>query len=471
MVDAVRLIEQIDRKDSWLEPLTSMAEETRKWCVRVKDGDPEIKVTLAWDDDAPCVPRPPTSSVLVNDLDLSLRSPSGTPLLPWTRIPLVPRDNLDDSGHDPIDPAQIVAAKRDEDHLNNVEMVSVNDPEGGYWEIVVSTKALDMGEVQAYSLVSSHDLLDACPEVEEHVESLSSASDLPEAPSGGSIWARLPCQCNRPFGIRSLRPVPSGVFVPFEKICQNLNCPECVGGKGWEDCPGWWVRFRDVPRGAVLTIIDQHGKVVAEKPGPSTRRYLRIEGKKPSDRLYVAFRNEEGRDFSEPVVLDVQVTALEKRQPVKTVNRMFVPEPGMSRALASMLEDESEDPLPAIVTLMDIPDSEEREALLRSGISLKEHLGGAAYHAELLRRMWKGEVRSWARDGDSFRIELRFHEYVSTQRAEEIFETLGVQDATLHRGAWHAVVPEQLVREIAAYPTVKWIRPTSRPTWDLSDEP
>ncbi|MFQ5463745.1 MAG: S8 family serine peptidase, partial [Phycisphaerae bacterium] len=87
--------------------------------VLVRPGDPELKVTLAWDD----IPAAPNVNVaLVNDLDLRVFSPAGIEHFPWTL--------------DPANPAAPAVQTR-ADHLNNMEQVFVAAPEPGVWQIQV----------------------------------------------------------------------------------------------------------------------------------------------------------------------------------------------------------------------------------------------------------------------------------------------------------------------------------------------
>lgn len=96
-----------------------MQSETRFLSVVSRAGDPELRVTLAWDD----VPGTPNvDPALVNDLDLVVTSPSGVRHFPWTL--------------DPLDPS--AAATRDRgDHVNNIEQVLVASPEPGAWRVEV----------------------------------------------------------------------------------------------------------------------------------------------------------------------------------------------------------------------------------------------------------------------------------------------------------------------------------------------
>lgn len=104
--------------------------------IDVEPGDPEFKLTLAWDDPAGA---PNVSPALVNDLDLVVIDPLGNRHYPW---------NLD-----PGNPSA-PAVRTGEDHLNNVEQVYVANPLAGRWEIEV--RATDVPEgPQAFSLAAS----------------------------------------------------------------------------------------------------------------------------------------------------------------------------------------------------------------------------------------------------------------------------------------------------------------------------
>ena len=104
--------------------------------VIVSDSESELRITLAWDD----VPGAPLAvSALVNDLDLVVTSPSGDRVYVWT-----------------IDPANpsAPATQTGEDHINNIEQVSVASPETGAWRIQVVGYSVPVGP-QAYSLVAT----------------------------------------------------------------------------------------------------------------------------------------------------------------------------------------------------------------------------------------------------------------------------------------------------------------------------
>ncbi|MCH9033192.1 MAG: S8 family serine peptidase, partial [Planctomycetes bacterium] len=108
--------------------------------VAVDPGDPELKVTLAWDD----IPGAPNvNAALVNDLDLRVFDASSQQHYPWT---------LDPSN--PSAPAVRTAA----DHLNNLEQVVVQDPATGVWRVEIFGFSVAQGP-QTFSLCVSKPIL------------------------------------------------------------------------------------------------------------------------------------------------------------------------------------------------------------------------------------------------------------------------------------------------------------------------
>jgi hypothetical protein len=90
-----------------------------QFIIDVPQNNPELKITLVWDDTPGELLADPA---LVHDLNLIVTDPQGTRHYPWIL--------------DPCNPA--VPAARGEDHLNNVEQVSVDNPVSGTWTIEVN---------------------------------------------------------------------------------------------------------------------------------------------------------------------------------------------------------------------------------------------------------------------------------------------------------------------------------------------
>lgn len=97
-------------------------------------GDEEVaRFTLVWSDH----PGTQTASKqLVNDLDMVVTNPSGTRRYQWSLDPDNPADN----------------ATKGTDHRNPVEMVEVQDPEAGEWDVTIDESALPQAP-QDYALI------------------------------------------------------------------------------------------------------------------------------------------------------------------------------------------------------------------------------------------------------------------------------------------------------------------------------
>jgi hypothetical protein len=163
----------------------------KRWKIIVPSNRDKLRVTLVWDD-APgnennAKPENYLDSKLVNDLDMYLISPSGKYFFPWRLEPL-PTDNIDEEGNltgdvkrssglenikvSDIKDAERYCGANDElryecfDHLNNVEVVDVDNPEKGTWQVVVRGTRVEVGNnkdssAQIASVVSDFILRDS----------------------------------------------------------------------------------------------------------------------------------------------------------------------------------------------------------------------------------------------------------------------------------------------------------------------
>jgi hypothetical protein len=108
--------------------------------ITVSSGDPELRVTLAWDD-YPGTPN--VNPALVNDLDLRVFGPGGTRYYPWTLSPTNP---------------SAAAVRTQENHIDNIEQVLVSNPQAGTWTIEVYGTTVPQAP-QPFSLVGDGALI------------------------------------------------------------------------------------------------------------------------------------------------------------------------------------------------------------------------------------------------------------------------------------------------------------------------
>lgn len=162
----------------------------KRWNLYIAPNKDAFRVTMVWDDAYGEIDSiiPPklfyTDSKLINDLDIYLISPSGKYYYPWRLNPL-PTDELEKTtfgwhhkGTEKIKLSDIQDAVRDcnkpykldsecFDHLNNVEVVDVDNPESGIWQVVVMGTSVTQGNgildtsAQVVSLASDVPLNDS----------------------------------------------------------------------------------------------------------------------------------------------------------------------------------------------------------------------------------------------------------------------------------------------------------------------
>jgi hypothetical protein len=110
---------------------------SRSFVIDVPEGVHELKITLAWTD-APA--NPGAATALVNDLDLEVADPlSSAAYRPWVLSSYPHADSLKKAAH------------RAPDHINNVEQVTILDPDEGAHTISVSGYRV-LSENQSFSI-------------------------------------------------------------------------------------------------------------------------------------------------------------------------------------------------------------------------------------------------------------------------------------------------------------------------------
>ena len=136
LVNATEAIKRIILQ-GFVEDEIPTVSSTDAYAITVPPNEPNLTVTLVWDDPAA---EPFAASTLVNDLDLVLIDSNGTINRP---LILNPNPGFENN-----------TAMPGEDHTNNVEQVVINNPQSGAWLIRVNASSLP-GGTQKYSLASS----------------------------------------------------------------------------------------------------------------------------------------------------------------------------------------------------------------------------------------------------------------------------------------------------------------------------
>lgn len=131
--------------------------------IEVPQGLSSLKATLAWDD-----PQGEylAQKELVNDLDLTLESPSHAITSPWVLNPSSPSS----------------PATRGADHLNPVEQVQVDNPVAGIWKLHVKGYQVPQGP-QSYGLIANVVLTNPTDAVPESRPAGASIADLSSNPN------------------------------------------------------------------------------------------------------------------------------------------------------------------------------------------------------------------------------------------------------------------------------------------------
>ncbi len=160
LVNARAAVATIADRSRFLEGDVDDRADVDEHVIFVPPGQEELKVTLAWDDPSAVPSAPNEDPKLRNDLELRLIEPAtAREYLPWVLPPLdLARDCRSDTNRARcgFKPRDVKPAKRGEDHLNNVEQVSLANPAPGLWRIRVTASSLaENGDKQAYSLAAN----------------------------------------------------------------------------------------------------------------------------------------------------------------------------------------------------------------------------------------------------------------------------------------------------------------------------
>jgi hypothetical protein len=162
LVDGQAAVEAAADNHRWVEGSLVKVPDVNEYCVDVAQGANLLKVALAWDDPPGPLGLAATTPVLINDLDLKLKDPNGKTVLPWTIIP----PSLKSPQHAADGPAggvtkigmttdDVGTPMRAEDHLNNVEMASMENPTRGLWRVRIEAHLFKYFNPQTYSVAFS----------------------------------------------------------------------------------------------------------------------------------------------------------------------------------------------------------------------------------------------------------------------------------------------------------------------------
>lgn len=108
--------------------------------IDIPDDAQDLRIMVYWHDPAA---NPTAGKALVNDLDLTVQSPAGDILLPWTVRTAAHKDSLNNPAY------------RGVDRLNNVEQVTLDLPNGGQYQVRVRGQIVPKGP-QVYYVVYSY---------------------------------------------------------------------------------------------------------------------------------------------------------------------------------------------------------------------------------------------------------------------------------------------------------------------------
>src|SRR6056297_348490 len=138
---AAEVISEMNQKSFILEE-TLVENNTYKLLV-YSEGNSPLNLTMAWTDPAgtPVSPQlDPTTPMLVNDLDVTIESPSGTVHYPYYL--------------DPANPS--AAAQTGVNDVDNVEKIEIDSPEAGIYEVTITHKGSSLeNNQQDFSLIIS----------------------------------------------------------------------------------------------------------------------------------------------------------------------------------------------------------------------------------------------------------------------------------------------------------------------------
>lgn len=304
MVRAIAACDAASHPNRWFEASLAANGDFLTACIPVLRDTPELSVTLAWDDPPGALITDEEVPRLVNDLDLELIAPDGTPFQPFT-VPALPvGDQAVDIGIGAISAADLPPAAPARDDRNNVERAIVHGPRRGTWMLRVRASHLADGWTQPFSVASSHHVVLHCAVVhplENDLQARDLARWLDEryvlsAPVAGKrgAWefpptAVLPVRCLFPEGERQETPMPA-----------------------WLELPGFEIRASELPEGAQLVLFDGRGAVRDVVAGREPRA-LRLERRRPAELFYLLLAARDGEPLAGAAEIHLELVEFEDR--------------------------------------------------------------------------------------------------------------------------------------------------------------
>ncbi len=123
-VNAYKAIQLVELRQNVRVTLTSLQQTALP--ITVPSAVSELRVAVVWTD---VQASPNASEALVNDIDSYIEA-GGNQYLPWTLSTVANTDSL------------TAPAKRNPDHLNTVEYLTINNPEHGQYQLVIKASEL-----------------------------------------------------------------------------------------------------------------------------------------------------------------------------------------------------------------------------------------------------------------------------------------------------------------------------------------
>ncbi|UCE61030.1 MAG: S8 family serine peptidase [Phycisphaerales bacterium] len=291
LVDADAARDIVTKSKQWKEATIGSTGQTHTWCADVLEGDDQLKVVIAWDDEAGDTTSGEKTPKLVNDLDLTVEDPTGQELLPWILLPLPLTATPGDGDRDPIETSEVVPARRGRDRRNNVETLTACRPRPGVWKVKVTGHNLPNGNTQPYSLVSSHPIRDVCFEIVAGICRRYHYRWL--CVKGRKLPERIFVREEMEWVINPEEPVP------IDEICKYvIDCPGC-DDPAWGYCDDWMMQIKQVPVDAAVIIFNQKGKILVKDTRRSGTHALRMSRIRPGDQSYLLITDPEGMPYQE----------------------------------------------------------------------------------------------------------------------------------------------------------------------------